>query len=72
VNGDDSPHAGDDSGEHSCLFSQVKSVYRLASQQKCAQSSASGAGWTFEKLRVNQGDKPQSVCLEWCIAADFS
>jgi hypothetical protein len=64
VNGDDSPHAGDDSGEHSCLFSQVKSVNRLMAQQKCMSFRVFGFGLTLVKLRVNQGDKPQSVCLE--------
>jgi len=65
-------HAGDDSGEHNCLFSQVKRVNRQEAQQKSSQSKVSGSDVTLEKLRVNQGDKPQSVCLEWCIAADFS
>jgi hypothetical protein len=61
VDGDDSPHAGDDSGEHSFVFSQLKGVNRMAAQQKCVQSSFSVKGLALEKLRVNQGDKPK-VC----------
>ena len=47
-------------------------VNLLAVQEKCTYSRVSGAGLTLDKLRVNQGDKPQGVCLKWCIAADFS
>ena len=72
MGGDDSPHAGDDSSEHSVLFSQVKWFEQGLCNKKCTTSSVSGGGHLLQNLRVNQGDRGTGVCLEWCIAADFS